>query len=343
MPRRLGTIGLVVSAFGFVCMGTSSSVMVPFASDVEGHMEAQARNTHLTTSHRVRDVVGHPAFQGFGELLLPWSDNARYLDTPLDRVGSLMPYHGHVDAGVVVGALNRLIDDAGAGRTIFHDVYTEQRKREDPDKRLAGLFFYRGRPGAPFAIVCPGGGFSYVGSLHEGFPLAHEISKKGFNAFVVRYRVDERKATEDLAVAVSYVFGNAEKLGVGTRGYSLWGASAGARMVGNLALRGFPAYGGDDLPRPAAIVIPYTGQASHSRDFPPTFIAISADDRIVDPQIVERRVRDLRADGVEVELRKFQRAGHGFGLGIGSDAEGWVEDAVKFWKAHLPHQSQDNR
>ena len=158
----------------------------------------------------------------------PWADNARYYDTRLDRVGSLMPYHSHVDADIVVGALNSLIDEADAGKTIFYEFYTERQKQEDPDKRLTGLFFYRGKPGAPFAIVSPGGGFSYVGSLHEGFPLAREISRKGLNAFVIRYRVDERGATEDLAAAVSYVFRNAEKLGVDTRGYSLWGASAGA-------------------------------------------------------------------------------------------------------------------
>jgi hypothetical protein len=43
-----------------------------------------------------------------------------------------------------------------------------------------------GRPGAPFAVVCPGGGFSYVGSVHEGFPHAAAISSKGLNAFVRR-------------------------------------------------------------------------------------------------------------------------------------------------------------
>ena len=65
-------------------------------------MESQAKNDHLTVGHRVRDIVKHPAFKGFGELMLPWADNARYYDTRLDRVGSLMPYHSHVDADVVV-------------------------------------------------------------------------------------------------------------------------------------------------------------------------------------------------------------------------------------------------
>ena len=45
--------------------------------------------------------------------------------------------------------------------------------------------FFRGRPGAPFAVICPGGGFSYVGSIHEGFPHALALSRMGYNAFVV--------------------------------------------------------------------------------------------------------------------------------------------------------------
>ena len=111
-------------------------------------MEAQAKNDHLTTNHRVRDIVNHPAFQGFGELMLPWADNAEYLDTRLERVGSLMPYHSHVDADVVVGALNHLIDEVDAGKTIFYDFYTERQKQEDPTKKLTGLFFCRGKTGA---------------------------------------------------------------------------------------------------------------------------------------------------------------------------------------------------
>jgi acetyl esterase/lipase len=303
---------------------------------VEGGMEARTKNEHLATNHFVGDVVRHPAFKGFGELLLPRDDNSKYYDTRLSEVGLLMPYHGHVNAEVVVGALNHLIDEAGAGRTIFYDFYTERQKREDPTKKHTGLFFYRGRPGAPLAVVCPGGGFTYVGSLHEGFPLAREISRKGLNAFVIRYRVGEQRATEDLAAALAYVFRNAGALGVGTQGHSLWGGSAGARMVGNIALRGVSGYGGGDLPRPAVVVIAYIGQSTYSSEFPPTFMTVSADDPIANVATVERRVRNLRDVGVEVEYRGYRNAGHGFGLGVGTEAEGWVGHAVEFWREHLP-------
>jgi acetyl esterase/lipase len=176
--------------------------------------------------------------------------------------------------------------------------------------------------------------------LHEGFPLAQEISKKGFNAFVIRYRVNEQKATEDLAAAIGFIFRNAETLGVGTEDYSLWGGSAGARMVGNIALGGVAAYGGDDLPKPVSIVIAYTGQSAYSGDFPPTFITVSEDDPIANAGGVDARVRNLKNAGVEVKYRKYKRAGHGFGLGVGTEAEGWVEEAVEFWKNQLSEQQR---
>src|SRR5437868_5121106 len=65
---------------------------------VEERMEAQTKKDYLTVNHFVRDIVNHPAFKGFGELMLPWEDNTRYFDTRLNQVGSLMPYHGHVNA-----------------------------------------------------------------------------------------------------------------------------------------------------------------------------------------------------------------------------------------------------
>ena len=86
---------------------------------------------HLKTRDTVRDIVNHPAFKGFGQLILPEDNNAYHDDTLLSNVGSLMPYHSHVDPDIVVGALNHMIDEVKDGKTIFYDFYTEQQKRED--------------------------------------------------------------------------------------------------------------------------------------------------------------------------------------------------------------------
>jgi acetyl esterase/lipase len=291
---------------------------------------------HLTIDNSIRDIVNHPAFEGFGELLLPRDDHSGYYDTQLCNVGSLMPYHNHVEPDIVIDAINHMIDDANDGKIIFYDFYSDEQKKIDPGKKKTGLIFYQGNPAAAFAIVCPGGGFSYSGSLHEGFPLAQRISELGLNAFVIRYRIgSELYATEDLAAAIAYIFRNAETLGVDTRDYALWGGSAGARMVGNIAINGVSAYGGGDLPKPATVVIAYTGQSSFASDFSPTFITVAANDWIANVNTVEMRVENLKNAGVEVEYHRYESAGHGFGLGTGTDAEGWVDLAVQFWQRHI--------
>jgi acetyl esterase/lipase len=152
----------------------------------------------------------------------------------------------------------------------------------------------------------------------------------------LKYRVGSGlKATEDLAAAISHIFENAEMFKVGTENYSLWGSSAGARMVGDIALNGVSAYGGGNLPKPATAVIAYTGQSTYSSDFSPAFITVAANDRIANVNTVERRVENLKNAGVDVEYRRYENAGHGFGLGTGTDAEGWVDLAVQFWQRQI--------
>lgn len=233
-------------------------------------------------------------------------------------------------------AVNHLIDDANNGKTIFYSFYNETQKKQDPNKNNTGLFFYRGDPGAPFAIICPGGGFSYVGSLHEGFPLASEISTKKLNAFVIRYRIGSgRWATEDLAHAIRFIFEHANALKVDTKNYSLWGGSAGARMVGNIAYYGVGAFGAGNYPKPVTAVIAYTGQSLYDKSFPATFITVSADDWIANVSTVERRVQNLRNVDVTVSYERYKNAGHGFGLGTGTDAAGWLYNAVDFWETQM--------
>ena len=72
-----------------------------------------------------------------------------------------------------------------------------------------------------------------------------------------------------------------------------------------------------------------------NNSFPPTFITVSADDGIASISTVERRVENLRKAGVEVEYHGYKNAGHGFGLGKGTDAEGWLDLAVQFWEKQI--------
>ncbi len=297
--------------------------------------EGTIKTAHLTTASTVRDIAEHPAFDSFGKRVLTRDNNLSYYNIRLSNVASLMPYHQEIRPSVVVSTLNYMIDQVTEGKTIFYDFYTSQQKQIDRDKENTGLFFFKGKPGAPFAVVCPGGGFSYVGSLHEGFPLALELSKNGYNSFSIKYRVGgEQRATEDLAAALSYIFKHAKSLDVGVRNYSIWGGSAGARMVANIGSNGAAAYGGDNLPKPIVVVMQYTGHSYYTQNDPPTFAIVGENDGIASPEVMERRINNLRSVGIATEFYKYRNVGHGFGLGTGTSAEGWINNAIQFWEKH---------
>jgi len=68
---------------------------------------------------------------------------------------------------------------------------------------------------------------------------------------------------------------------------------------------------------------------------PPTFVVVGEDDAIAPPAVMERRVEALRKSGTEAEYHKYKSLGHGFGLGKGTSAEGWVFDAIRFWETSI--------
>jgi acetyl esterase/lipase len=294
----------------------------------------KSERRELSSTSTVGDILRHPAFSGYARLVLPWDGRNYDEGMELGRIDGLLPYHSAIDTGAVLGGLNRIIGDVADGRQVFYDIYPEDEKRSDPSKENTGLFFFRGRPGAPFAIVSSGGGFSYVGSVHEGFPYAVEINRQGYNVFVLKYRVGQggRVATEDLAAGLSFVFKNSNALGVATDGYSLWGSSAGARMAAFIGSHGTAAFAGDDLPKPAAVIMAYTAHSDHSDSEPPTFVVVGADDGIAPPSSMARRIAELRRIGTRIQYHEFPMVGHGFGAGTGTSAEGWITQATKFWE-----------
>lgn len=221
------------------------------------------------------------------------------------------------------------------GDTVFYDIYTVDEKAADPDKADTGLFFFRGDEGAPFAVCSAGGAFAYVGAMQDSFPHALELSKRGYNAFALIYRPGAQTACEDLARAISFIFANADELGVSTECYSLWGGSAGARMAAWLGSYGPAAFGGDDLPRPGAVIMQYTGHTDYTEDDPPTFACVGDSDCIADWRAMQRRIQRLDALGIPTEFHCYAGLGHGFGLGTGTAAEGWIDDAVEFWETQM--------
>lgn len=301
------------------------------------------RYSHISENSLITDVMQHPAFNDWGSLIFPWDDRRRYArNMTMADAPSLHLWHTNMHVGKMVDGVNRMIDDINKGENVFYDFYSDKEKNAEPTKKRTGLFFFRGRQDAPFAVICPGGGFYYVGSLHEGFPLAMELNRKGYNAFVLKYRVGqgvshEKQASQDLIAAVDYIRSHAHELRVSPHNYSVWGGSAGARMCSN-ATYGEGGIKRTDVLHPAAAIIAYTyfaGHPSFNRKDPPAYLIVGTDDWIVPHEEVKERAKEMRATGIDVECHILRHTQHGFGVGEGTPAEGWMNQAVEFWERHF--------
>lgn len=296
----------------------------------------QTKFNQVIETDSVLNIIHNPMFEGFGQFILPIENRIIDSELILADIGTLLPYHNNINSDTSVEVINYMISEIQAQKKIFYDFYSLKDKLKDPSKNSTGLFFFRGEKNAPFAIICPGGAFQYVGSIHEGFPYALELSKKGFNAFVLKYRVgSDLKAKEDLSHALTYIFDHSEAFNIDLKGYSLWGSSAGARMVASIGSNGTTLYGGKKIPKPSVIVMAYTGYENFSVRDPPTFVVVGENDRIAHVPNIEKRVDLMRKVGIEVEYNKYKNTDHGFGLGIDTEAQGWIEKAIRFWEKHI--------
>ena len=286
----------------------------------------------FTTATAIADVINDPAFGEYGRLLFP-VDTGYYSGRTLGDLR--LTWYSNIDPDKTVEIANYMKSHAEAGETIFYDIYTDAEKEADPAKADTGLFFFRGDPGAKFAICNAGGGFAYVGAMQDSFPHALELSKMGYNAFALIYRPGWDTAMEDLSRAISFIFEHADELEVDTDCYSLWGGSAGARMAADVGSYGTAYFGGDDLPQAGCVIMQYTGHSEWQKTDPPTYVCVGTSDGIANWRTMQNRLNAMSAAGIPTEFHAYEGLSHGFGLGTGTVAEGWINDAVAFWEQQM--------
>lgn len=286
----------------------------------------------FTQETKIEDVKNDAVFggaNGYGKLIFP-VESSYYSGETLKDLS--LTWYNYIDPNKTVEIVNYMKSHALNGHKIFFDIYTDDEKRNDPEKKNTGLFFFKGNPGAKFAIVNAGGGFAYVGAMHDSFPHALELSKKGYNAFALIYRPGAETACEDLARAIAFIFEHADELEIDANGYSLWGGSAGGRMAAWLGSYGTETFGERKFPRPAAVIVNYTGLSEVTGLEPPTFSAVGKNDWIANWKTMKARLDSISKLGIATEFVAFEGLSHGFGLGTGTVAEGWLDKAVKFWE-----------
>ena len=202
-------------------------LVLPAAAFAEGdHTEP------FTVDTKIHAVIDHPAFEGYGRLLFPTTSLEIPERLPLKELYYILPAYHSINPENAAEVLNYMKDQVEDGNQIFYDIYSDEEKAADPAKEDTGLFFFRGQPGGKFAVLSSGMAFRYVGSIHDSFPQAYELSKRGFNAFALVFRPGKLSGCQDLARAIDFIFDHADEFGVDTTDYSIWGRFHGRAFRG---------------------------------------------------------------------------------------------------------------
>lgn len=332
-------IFILAGALMLAACGNKSGLVPVQTENIESNADNVMTDTRIqegpyTEDTKVTDVINDEVFDGYGRLIFPVdmqiSDNLT-----LKNINTILPWYSEINTDKTVEIVNYMKEKAGSGQQIFYDIYSDDEKKSDLDKQNTGLFFFKGNTGAKSAIVNAGGGFMYVAGMHDSFPHALELSKKGYNAFALIYRPGARTACEDLARAIAFLHEHADELGIDMSDYSLWGGSAGARMAAWLGAYGTSAFGEKQYPKPAAVIIQYTGLSEVTGDEPPTYACVGTSDGIASYRSMERYISRIKNNGTNAKIEVFDGLSHGFGLGQNTVADGWLDRAVMFWEDNM--------
>ena len=329
--RIVEIIFILAGALMLAACGNKSGLVPVQTENIESNADNEGPYTEDT---KVTDVINDEVFDGYGRLIFPVdmqiSDNLT-----LKNINTILPWYSEINTDKTVEIVNYMKEKAGSGQQIFYDIYSDDEKKSDLDKQNTGLFFFKGNTGAKSAIVNAGGGFMYVAGMHDSFPHALELSKKGYNAFALIYRPGARTACEDLARAIAFLHEHADELGIDMSDYSLWGGSAGARMAAWLGAYGTSAFGEKQYPKPAAVIMQYTGLSEVTGDEPPTYACVGTSDGIASYRSMERYISRIKNNGTNAKIEVFDGLSHGFGLGQNTVADGWLDRAVMFWEDNM--------
>jgi len=191
-------------------------------------------------------------------------------------------------------------------------------------------------------IVCPGGGYEILAINLEGNEIADWLTKQGFTAFVLQYRVPKNQegALMDAQRAIRVIRNDAANYGLKPNQLGIMGFSAGGSLSARTATlfskkTYSPVDKADSLscrPDFALLIYPayldlgtnraLTPELIVDKKTPPMFLFATADDTYSNSALVMATA--LRDAKVPVELHLLAKGGHGYGLRKGNIAgETW--------------------
>ena len=222
---------------------------------------------------------------------------------------------------------------------------------------------------APFFLLLAGGAYGAVCTLSEALPAAARLNQLGYDCYCLNYTTASPDSMvhglmptplNDIAEGLTNIFSMRGKSSYWMIGFSAGGHAGALWGTGHL---GADHYG---LPNPETLLLAYplisllnlpsgpvrdymlqgmfgTGYNHEAANlysanlhidgnYPPVFLTKAMDDRTVPPRDTQDMQEALLNAGIPHRFEIVPTGDHGYGLGSGTAAEGWIERAIDWTK-----------
>ena len=190
--------------------------------------------TQFTVENTMEDMRKIPQLQEISPYLLYSRDpeTSAFESMPIAGVRNI----GWSPEGMVKG-INFLIRQFENGAEMYR-VYTAEECKDDPQKEhvnVVRLTPEKVDAAKPYIVLAAGGGYNAVCSATEAYPTAVTFVQRGYQVFVLTYRVGEvgllPKPLDDLAAALRFIGRHSEEFSVDPDNYAVGGFSAGGNLI----------------------------------------------------------------------------------------------------------------
>lgn len=333
---------------------------------------AEYGEPNITPQMTMKEIRANPSIAGCGISTYGNGDADSLLLRRMFENRTLERYVSASQAEDCAAGLNLAIQNYNAGIQVTYQVYTPEEIAADSSLGAVQLYYFPSdTPGSRYAVVLGGNVAMTSGELREGVATAAQLHEMGYTVFVLRHSIwldlENNGPLRDLGRAVQFIDQHAQQFSVQRENYALFGYSSGGHLIGLFGSEQPYGYRAYDVPQPGALILSYavndfsevkpvyhaimdTGvwdwryywssiSSVVTQDYPPVYFWYGENDWVL-PLMVSGAQgpalqKALEEHDVPYEMRVYANASHAVGIGRGTDAEGWITDAVAFWEQQI--------
>ncbi len=218
-------------------------------------------------------------------------------------------------------------------------------------------------------LICPGGGYTFVATDHEGVKWAPFLNEMGIAVFVLNYHLpngNPHVPIKDAEMAIKRIYENSKIWGINPADIGIMGFSAGGHLASTVANRMAKPY------KPTFQILFYpvitmdkaiTHMGSHdnllgknatseeefyysndqnvNNESPPALLILAADDKAVLPQNSIHYTNALLQHNISASLHLYPTGGHGWGYDTKYKYHNVILEEIKGWLPNLKSKNNN--